>query len=229
MNKPEYIYFDLDDTLLDHKKAEKFALKETREEFSFLANVPVEVLTSAYHAINKQLWHEYNHGRIDKHTLQHLRFANTFQQLDIPVYESAKVAEVYMACYEKYWDWVDGAAEVFDELASTYQVGILTNGFTETQIKKLKKFGLDQSTRHQVISEEIGFLKPDPRIFEYATKISGKPKDQILYVGDSFDSDILGGSSFGWKTAWFNKEYSGQMDPADLVFSHFSLLKERLL
>ncbi len=229
MKKPSYIFFDLDDTLLDHKKAEKAALMETKSSFPFLNSISNEKLTDVYHKINKSLWHEYNHGRIDKHTLQSLRFANTLRELNLPVSVSTEVSEVYMNCYEKYWEWVEGASEVFDELASNYQVGILTNGFAETQAKKFHKFGLDKKVSHYVVSEEVGYLKPHPFIFDYATKLTGRAKDEIMYVGDSYNSDIEGGSSFGWQTAWFTKTNSVQNNPANLVFSDFKRLAEYLL
>jgi FMN phosphatase YigB (HAD superfamily) len=75
-------------------------------------------------------------------------------------------------------------------------------------------------------------MKPHPKVFEYAQEKTGHPSDDILYVGDSFTSDIKGGSNAGWKTAWFlrsNVQTNGKAEIADIAFSDFADLTKRLL
>jgi FMN phosphatase YigB (HAD superfamily) len=55
-----------------------------------------------------------------------------------------------------------------------------------------------------VISEEVGYLKPDRRLFEHAAEQAGKDPRTILYVGDSLVSDVEGGIDAGWQVAWYN-------------------------
>lgn len=229
LTKPTFIFFDLDDTLLDHKKSERSALLETREHFPELMDVDPQILTDTYHRINKELWNQYNHGKINKEELQQRRFADTLAELNVSVDDSKKVGDCYINAYQKYWDWISGAEKVYSDIQNHYDVGILTNGFSETQWKKIKEFGFDKSAQFNVISEEVGHLKPHPKIFEHATKLTGKTPEEILYVGDSFNSDIEGASAFGWKTAWFTQSTNGNGHPADFVFSDFNQLKEKLL
>jgi len=116
------------------------------------------------------------------------------------------VGDRYMQFYQQFWEWLPGAEEAFQEILNTYPVGILTNGFAETQRVKLDKFGLNSHQIITLISEDVGVMKPQPGIFDAATRISGVKANEILYVGDSYSSDVLGGTSFGWDVAWYTKE-----------------------
>lgn len=60
---------------------------------------------------------------------------------------------------------------------------------------------------HIFISEEIGYPKPCPGIFEYALKTAGlSDKSKILMIGDNYNSDIKGGINFGIDTCWLNAD-----------------------
>lgn len=224
-----FIYFDLDDTLLDHRRAETLGLQETVQQLAFLQQVDFETLREAYHRINRQLWDDYNHGRITKQQLKGLRFENTLTDLGLDAGKSWEFGEVYMEAYRKYWQWVQGAREAFDAIRDRYPVGIITNGFSETQHKKMQRFELESRVSQVVISEEVGYLKPDPRLFEHATRLAGQDPSRILYVGDSYSSDVVGGLQSGWKTAWFNRQgEQSSGENAHLVFDDFSVLSNML-
>ncbi|MDX1640409.1 MAG: HAD-IA family hydrolase, partial [Balneolaceae bacterium] len=88
--------------------------------------------------------------------------------------------------------------------------------------------GLDQYTDLFVITEEIGVMKPHQKVFDVATERAGVEREEILYVGDSYSSDIIGGRNAGWKTAWFTALVSEIEDgqTADFQFDDFDdLLK----
>lgn len=42
------------------------------------------------------------------------------------------------------------------------------------------------------ISCEVGFSKPDPRIFEYTFEKMGLYNKDVLFVGDSYHTDVVG-------------------------------------
>jgi putative hydrolase of the HAD superfamily len=227
---PEFIYFDLDDTLLDHKKAEQAGLADVHQHFDVFKNIERQQLIDTYHHINKGLWEEYGRGEIDRHILHRRRFEETFVELgiDATLYEEA--GKVYMNYYRNHWEWVDGAKEAYEAIAETYPVGIITNGFAETQWLKIDQFGFKETARQIVISEEVGVMKPHPKIFDHSTELIGIERDQILYVGDSLTSDVKGGKAAGWQVAWFSKHPSKDGEElADLVFDDFSVLQKELL
>lgn len=226
---PDFIYFDLDDTLLNHKKAERQGLADVHAHFPEVNKVPLEQLVETYHFINKGLWEEYGRGEIDRHILHRRRFEETFASLGIDASLYKKAGEVYMAYYRNHWEWIDGAKEAYEQIASNYPVGIITNGFAETQWLKIHQFGFKESARHIVISEEVGVMKPNQKIFDYATNLANVPRKNILYVGDSFTSDVKGGIEAGWQVAWYTSNISeAESDIASFIFDDFKELLDAL-
>lgn len=227
--KPEFIYFDLDDTLLDHKKAEQFGLADVHSHFEEFRSISLEVLIDTYHHINKGLWEEYGKGEIDRHILHRRRFEETFIELGIEASLYLEAGKVYMNYYRNHWEWIDGAQNAYDKIAEKYPVGIITNGFAETQWMKIEQFGFKESARQIVISEEVGVMKPHPKIFDYSTELVGVARDKILYVGDSITSDVKGGLKAGWKVAWYKSNPTElEAKLPDLCFDDFDVLLEAL-
>jgi YjjG family noncanonical pyrimidine nucleotidase len=230
MKIPEFIYFDLDDTLLDHTRAEKAALRDIWYHYDYLRKISTAKLQTEYHNVNRLLWEEYGSGRIDRAMLQRRRFEDTLNNLGFDGSVHREMGRRYMERYRTHWHWIDGAQEALKDLSRQYHVGFITNGFSETQKLKVRQFGLDRISQCIVISEDIGIMKPDPRIFEHAARLAGVPASSILYVGDSWTSDIQGGTSCGWDTAWYVKVPNGdEAKKAPFVFSDFTQLTGRLL
>lgn len=229
LKSPKFIYFDLDDTLLNHKKAEQAGLKDVHDHFSIFDGVSLEELVHTYHNINKALWERYGRGEIDRQFLHQKRFEDTLEALNLDSSLYEKAGKVYMNYYRTHWEWIDGAKEAYEKIRDSYATGIITNGFAETQRMKLNQFGFDELARHIVISEDIGVMKPHPKIFDFATELCGCEREEILYVGDSYTSDVVGGSNAGWQVAWYSKsdDDTHKMN-ANLIFTEFGDLLKAL-
>lgn len=215
----EFIYFDLDDTLLDHRLAEQRGLADLcRAHAAHFQHISLEAVHAAYHAHSVPLWHRYAHGDISKHDLQRLRFEQTLQSLRVTGLEAEMLNTFYLDCYARHWTFPEPARHAFHTLADHFPVGILTNGFAEIQRAKFDRFP-DLRDRADVllISEEVGFMKPHPELFAYAAEEAGTPKETILYVGDSYTSDVQGALRAGWQMAW----YTTQDSPADASVFRF--------
>lgn len=226
---PKFVYFDLDDTLLNHKKAEEKGLSDVYEHFDVFSSIELEELVSVYHQINKKLWEAYGRGEIDRHILHRRRFEETFVELGIEALSYAKAGKVYMNRYRNHWEWIDGAKEAYDAIRGKYPTGIITNGFAETQWMKIDQFGFKETSSQIVISEEVGVMKPHPKIFDHSTQLVGVERSEILYVGDSLTSDVIGGKEAGWKVAWYtNDPVDEECIIADLVFDDFRKLLFKL-
>lgn len=224
--KPEFIYFDLDNTLIDHSAAEAEAHQIIHSQFPELNEVPAEDWLKAYKVINHQLWLSYQRGDIDRHELQRTRFKKSMDQLEIPSGRSDEIGAEYMEVYRTCWSWVDGAEDALAKVAQKFPVGFITNGFLETQQKKIEYLNLGRFSDLFIISEEVGVMKPHPKVFDVATEKSSTVRERIFYVGDSYSSDIIGGRNAGWKTAWYTAfvEQVETGQEADFQFDQFSEL-----
>jgi len=201
--KPSFVYFDLDNTLLDHISAEGKAQHSTYNQYPELQQVPIDQWLEQYQLVNHLLWESYQRDEIDRYELQSARFRNTMEKFELDTARSEEIGKYYMNSYREYWSWVDGAQSVLKLVSSKVKSGVITNGFKETQELKFDKLNIKDYCSPLLITEEIGKLKPHPIAFDVATEKAGVPREEILYVGDSFSSDIIGGKNAGWKTAWF--------------------------
>ncbi len=87
------------------------------------------------------------------------------------------------------------------ELARSRRIAIVTNGGAAQRLK-LQKLGLDTIIRTVMVSEELGFTKPDTRMFQHAIKWSELRPEQLLFVGDEPVIDLAPAASLGMATAW---------------------------
>ena len=98
-----------------------------------------------------------------------------------------------------------GAVSLLSALKGKVKLGIITNGFTALQQTRLERTGFRDYFDLLVISEQVGVAKPDPRIFDYALEQAQNPdRSRVLMVGDTAESDILGGINAGLSTCWLN-------------------------
>ncbi|HMB90385.1 MAG TPA: HAD-IA family hydrolase [Rhodothermales bacterium] len=210
-----FIYFDLDDTLLDHRHAEREGLADVCRQFDrHFGHLPLEKVQAIYHEQNVPLWQKYAAGKLDKDDLKRLRFEQTLEALSVEGLEAETLNNCYLDCYANHWLFPDDARNAFHALSDRFPVGILTNGFSEVQDAKLDCFPtLRERAKAIVISETVGYMKPHPRLFAHATDLAGVPADAILYIGDSYSSDVQGATQAGWQMAW----YTAQEDEIDEI------------
>ena len=80
------------------------------------------------------------------------------------------------------------------------RISVITNGPKEHQLRKIKSLGLKRwvDEKDIIISSAVGCSKPDKRIFHMVS-------DHGLYVGDSYENDVIGAGNAGWDVIWLNK------------------------
>lgn len=203
-----FVYFDLDDTLLDHRNAERKALSDVCGMFpGSLGRFPLAEVQETYHTHNVALWQLYGEGAIGRDELMRLRFERLLEALRLDTSAPMEVSDCYLQQYARHWTFLDGARDAFFRISDHFPVGVLTNGFSEVQHAKLDSFPeIRERLAALVVSEDVGFLKPHPAIFQHATDAAGVEAASILYVGDSYRSDVSGARGAGWYAAWYTSE-----------------------
>ena len=216
----QFIYFDLDDTLLDHRRAERHGLDDVRRAHpTHFDTIPLDTLHATYHAHSVPLWRQYADGAIGKHDLQRLRFEQTLHALGLHDLQAEALNALYLDCYARHWTFPSDARDAFFTLARHFPVGILTNGFAEIQHAKFDRFPeLRRRAEVLIISEEIGYMKPHPQIFAHAAAAAQTSPEALLYVGDSYPSDVQGALQAGWQVAWFTTETADEQEGNEALF-----------
>ncbi|MBB5173127.1 HAD family hydrolase [Texcoconibacillus texcoconensis] len=207
------IAFDLDNTLFSHEDAFQCAIKGCYERFLKRNQMTKKVSSDEFFSVFKQqcdtYWPEFESKELTKIAYRRKRFIKTMELLSLPA--SEEEADRFHRDYD---DTVDDYSEPYPELTETLQyldeqgvmVAVITNGKHETQLDKLRKIGaLEWIPKENVfISDEVGIAKPDPGIFQYAEKLLAPSGESRLFVGDSWEHDVVGAIDAGWEAIYLN-------------------------
>lgn len=95
--------------------------------------------------------------------------------------------------------------EVLDKLQKEgYKLGLITNGDSFRQRQKIKSLGLTKYfEKNIIISGDHNYNKPDIEIFKIYEKMTNGSK--FLFVGDSYEHDVVGALNSGWRPIWINR------------------------
>ena len=201
------ILLDIDNTLFDYPKTEKYAIKAAFEDFDFFSNgseSEFEKIKKEYKAINDLLWEKLEKGEITSTELKVERFRMLFEKANLN-YNLEEFSKQYLKRLGEGAFLLDGAEEVCKYLYGKYKLGIVTNGMKEVQYSRIGKSPIGKYIDKIIISEEVGISKPNAGIFEYALKeLGAEDKEEAIMVGDSLSADIQGGINFGIDTCWVN-------------------------
>lgn len=208
MNKYKHIFFDLDRTLWDFEQNSITTLKEMFQKNNLL-ELRVESFDeffSVYKKINHELWTDYKDGKIKKDYLSFERFNKTLQHFGIENKDLAKTLSIdYITISPMQTILFPFTFEILDYLKSkNYKLHIITNGFKEVQKVKLKNSKLENYFDLIIISEEVGFKKPSPEIFEISIEKAKAKKEDCLMIGDDLETDIKGALAANMDAIWVN-------------------------
>ena len=159
---------------------------------------------------NDWCWEEYRQGRMDKTTLCLARFEIALKTIGSTApSELAKELDTHYIQYSpKQTGLIDGTLPLLEELQRRgHQMWILTNGFEEVQRIKLQCCGLSPFFEAMYTSEELGVKKPHPDAFHKAAEAAGLSElEDVVMIGDSWQSDVEGAQNIGWRGVHYNPE-----------------------
>lgn len=207
----EFLFLDLDDTILDFQKAERLALAKTLESFGL---PPTDTVLARYHEINREHWERLERKELTRQQVLVGRFAALFAEMGLSA-QAEQVARAYEENLSQGHYFLPGAEEALQSLSKKYKLYLASNGTARVQAGRLKSAGIIPYFQEIFVSEEMGYNKPDPAYFDACfARIPGFRKDRAMMVGDSPTSDILGGIQAGIATCWVNPHHkTGSIRP----------------
>ena len=220
MKQYKAVFIDWDDTIGDFLGAAKLALQDMYEKYNLSEYfASFEEFFLLYKPHNIELWDKYGKDLVTKEYL-------SFDRFFFPLMHGSKggerrlgdkairqevaalaeqMSDDFLDLTTKRFSLLEGAEELVRYLAAKYPLTVVTNGFVEVQYEKFDKSGLRDCFAHIVLSEEVGCQKPNPRIFEEALRMNGLQAEDVVMIGDSWNSDIQGAINAGIDQIWIRK------------------------
>ncbi|MBP3891238.1 MAG: HAD family hydrolase [Solobacterium sp.] len=208
------LLFDLDATLTDR-------VQSAYNMYRFIVESEVPEMdpdSLAFETIVQRmmLWDEY--GTIEK---EHI-FERT-KRLFIPHLD---VEEWSKRWYEEFYLHIvlqKNCIEILKRLKEKYLLGIVTNGSSFSQNKKIDYLGLRELFDTVIVSEDFGIRKPDPSIFLEAAKNLELEPNEVAFIGDTFATDVVGAIQAGMLPIWFSREH---LCPSNMEILQMKSLEE---
>lgn len=206
--KIQHIFFDLDNTLWDHRRNAYLTIQELFNKYSIQEKfrIDFEEFHRIYHDINEKLWEQIRDGEIDKDYLRKHRFYDTFLHFGVDdevlsmEFENHFLDQILSFNY-----LVDGAEDLLKYLKDkNYKMHIISNGFQEVTERKCILSGIAPFFETITSADSIGVRKPDEKIFEYSVNLANTSKNNSILIGDDWIADVQGAQNFGMEVIFFN-------------------------
>lgn len=222
-NRYDVLLCDADDTVLNFQLAMRTSIINAARAVGIKA--ADQTIIKEFGEITVIVWRKLEDEGLIREQLDKLRFTMLKERLN-EEFDASAMSEAFMREMKKTRFLIDGATEFLSAVrARGIKVYIITNGFARVAHERLK--ALNGYIDGAFISDEIGYNKPDPRLFDYVIDYIGVEKSRALVFGDSVNSDIRGGANSGLDTCLFDP--SGKIDcSADYSVRTFAELEKIL-
>ncbi|KAH6869757.1 HAD-like domain-containing protein [Thelonectria olida] len=190
------VLFDLDNTLFDHYHSLRSAISAIQKKYASLSEKKLEELVGTYNTALQQAYDEYLDKKITYAETEAKKIQLFFNRYGLPQPSADEVQEfraIYKPVYRENRRATPGSIETLARLREHgYHLAIITNGQIEDQQAKAEAIGVRHLVHRIITSEEVGYRKPDSRIFQFALEKLSAPRHTTYMVGDDADSDIKG-------------------------------------
>ena len=196
------VLIDIDDTIFDFEKCSKNSFLKTLEKFNLKFK---EEDFSYFNKVNDILWTKQKLGEINIKEVFIKRdyLMGKYFNLDI---EKGLFNDLFVKFLYDEIEMVDGIEDLLLYLSDKYKIFTASNGIYEMQENRLKKSNLDKYFDNVFVSDKIGFEKPDKKFFQKIMDLTKFSNDDLIMIGDSIKSDIIGAKNSKIKSIYFNKE-----------------------
>lgn len=216
---PKAIFLDLDDTIVSYHLLCEPAWSRVCEDFAQSYGIlDGKTLYSAINETARHYWSDperHRQGRLNLDGTRREIVMQAFRKLDCLDGDNAfMLADNYSNLHQEMIHMFPDAEETIKELVSRgIKLALITNGNSVKQRYKINKFGLEKYFDACLVEGEVGFGKPDPRVFRLAMEKLQVTPEEVWMVGDNLEWDIEAPQKLGIYSIW--NDYSRKGLPAD--------------
>lgn len=220
------VIFDLDDTLYDQAQPFQRAV----QEYLPVSDEEIEELYVTFRRYADAVFEKAATGEMSLEASHLYRLQETLKEKGIHVADEKALA--IQAAYSRYQGQLVLDKRWYSLLeacqSAGIQLGIITNGPHQHQEKKIRSLGLQKwiDKDYILISGQVGMTKPSPSIFQLMEERLQLSASDLLYIGDSFENDVIGSKQAGWQCWWLNHRKRQPLTGAYLPDQTFSTVEE---
>jgi putative hydrolase of the HAD superfamily len=193
------LILDLDDTLLDERKASSIALDAFFDEHDqSWTGESKEAAQQRWRQLSARHWRMFEAGESTFRGQRRAR-VREFLRLELSNTEADLAFEPYRLAYEAAWTLVPGCEAFLDRTKDVPKV-IVTNGDKAQQLKKVQITRLHEHVVEVITPEDCGHWKPRPEIFLAALALLKLEPHECLMIGDDPVRDIQPTVALGMQT-----------------------------
>ncbi|HNS35538.1 MAG TPA: YjjG family noncanonical pyrimidine nucleotidase [Mesotoga sp.] len=214
-------FFDLDHTILDFERSEIEALLELFDSRGITLS---EEQLSLYRETNSKWWSYLALGEKTKDEVVLGRFVDYCSSIGVS-FSPEELNDEYLTRLSKKAYFLPGAREFLTTMRRRgKRMAVITNGVYRVQHNRFLSAGLPEFFEFSLSSEEAGAAKPNPEIFFVAMRRARVQKDEVVYIGDSLESDYRGAENAGIDFIWFGPHARRNRGPINIAKSYDELL-----
>lgn len=219
---PKAILFDLDDTIISLKGTANETWKIICDEYSSANNnVDSKILYETITKIRLDYWNDRkcnDRGRKNQKEARREILGKVFDELGLPGADVNSVADTYSEKRLKALKLFPMAQETLEYLKKLgIKLGLITNGEAEIQRYKIERFRLQRYFESILIETELGFGKPDIRIYKKAMQEMNVTSEQTWSIGDNLIWDVQAPQELGIYSIWNDFEKVGLPEDTIIV------------
>ena len=208
MKRMKYIFFDLDFTLIDVKKAQYVAIEDLYNIYKFDSVIDITSFIKKWDELTDYHYAFYTRKEISYEEQRNRRIIDLFKcynmKLDKPPKE---IYDIYLKSFEDNWSLFDDVYNVIEKLYNTgYKLGVISNGDFNQQTDKLKRTGIYKFFEIVTTSSEYDYSKPNPKLYETIIQRFNIDKNEMIMIGDQVEKDVIPCLSIGIDAIWLNRK-----------------------
>lgn len=200
------IFIDIDDTLLDYIPCCREAFDYALHQLDIIDSSVEDGLFDLFFDISGRLFSEAKHGLHTIAEVMELYPAEFCERAGFPPSAVEPFKHAFRVAWGKTHTLVPDAKPTLEALRDKgYRLFAASNSFGHLQRSRLQHAGLLHLFEDTYISMDIGYDKPDIRFYQEALRRCGLQPQDVLMIGDSMTTDILGAQAAGLGVLYFNR------------------------
>ena len=213
------VIFDFDNTLYDYDYSNNLALNKLFNEISIKNIIDINLVRESYNIINKNI--KLSNNCTNKFN-KILYIKQLLEKFNISLSNIDYYLNIYNEEFNKNLELNDGIIELLKIFKkNNIKIGLLSNNIFYQQYEKLKLLDILQYFDVIQTSDECGEEKPNINMYLNIQHKLGIPFENIAYIGDNYDHDIIPSLNLKMFPFYFKKDLDLDLEVAVVLKDNY--------